>query len=242
VPYFEERVWRWRPEAMEGAAAAAQPPAAAVELKPWLHAQLPASARLRRIVPSMILPEPFARERASAAGLLDARRRGDLIHRLLQSLPDFPAEERKERALRFLIHAASDLPAATRDELAAEAIAVLDHPDMAALLGPQSRAELDILARLPDFPASEIAGRIDRMVIRPDAVLIADFKTDANPPPGPEKANERYVAQLALYRAAVGRIYPGRPVRVFLVWTAKPAIHELPSERLDAALQCLAAA
>ena len=42
--------------------------------------------------------------------------------------------------------------------------------------------------------------------------------------------------QLALYRALVAPLYPGRRVRCILVWTAGPSISEIPPEALDAAL------
>jgi ATP-dependent helicase/nuclease subunit A len=51
-----------------------------------------------------------------------------------------------------------------------------------------------------------------------------------------------YVAQLALYRAAVAPLYPGKSVRALLVWTSGPTVLELPPARLDAAMAELAPA
>jgi ATP-dependent helicase/nuclease subunit A len=45
-----------------------------------------------------------------------------------------------------------------------------------------------------------------------------------------------YIAQLALYRAVLKRLYPDRPIRAALVWTAAPSLTEIPPEALDAAL------
>ena len=42
--------------------------------------------------------------------------------------------------------------------------------------------------------------------------------------------------QLALYRAAVALLYPGRPIRCFLVFTSGPAVEELAEAELYAAL------
>ena len=53
-----------------------------------------------------------------------------------------------------------------------------------------------------------------------DAVLIADYKTNRPAPRRPEDAPAAYVAQLALYRAVLAKLYPGRAVRAALVWTA----------------------
>ena len=45
-------------------------------------------------------------------------------------------------------------------------------------------------------------------------------------PPTAKEAPPAYVEQLALYRAVLGRIYPGRTVRAALVWTEGPALME----------------
>ena len=45
-----------------------------------------------------------------------------------------------------------------------------------------------------------------------------------------------YIAQLALYRAVLVRLYPGRPVRAALIWTELPDLMEISPAALDAAL------
>ena len=65
-------------------------------------------------------------------------------------------------------------------------------------------------------------------------VLIADFKTGR--PRLPAETPPTYLAQLALYRAALGPLYQGKQVRCFLVWTEGPVGHEVPAAMLDAAL------
>jgi len=42
-----------------------------------------------------------------------------------------------------------------------------------------------------------------------------------------------YRRQLALYRALLGGIWPGRTVRAFLLWTAAPLLMEIDAETLD---------
>ena len=51
-----------------------------------------------------------------------------------------------------------------------------------------------------------------------------------------------YVRQLALYRAVLMRLYPGRPVRAALLWTDTPDLMEIPAADLDAALAILTSA
>jgi ATP-dependent helicase/nuclease subunit A len=45
-----------------------------------------------------------------------------------------------------------------------------------------------------------------------------------------------YAAQLALYRAAVAQLYPGRPVRCFLIHASGPVVLEIDAAELDSAL------
>jgi ATP-dependent helicase/nuclease subunit A len=66
-------------------------------------------------------------------------------------------------------------------------------------------------------------------------VHIADFKTDRKPPLQDDERFSAYVGQLALYREALQRLYPGKAVRAYLVWTVKPAIEEIAADALDAA-------
>ncbi len=47
---------------------------------------------------------------------------------------------------------------------------------------------------------------------------------------------QSYIAQLALYRAAVADLYPGKAVRAFILWTQAPRLQEVSAAAMDAAL------
>jgi ATP-dependent helicase/nuclease subunit A len=107
------------------------------------------------------------------------------------------------------------------------------------LFAEGSRAEVAVAGALPrpGRPALPFAGRIDRLAVAAEAVFVADFKSGgpvggASPP--------AYVAQLALYRAALAPLYPDRPVRAFLVWLGASKVVEIAPAALDAALTNLA--
>ena len=72
--------------------------------------------------------------------------------------------------------------------------------------------------------------------VTPTAVLIADYKSDRNPPTRLDAVDRGYIRQLAAYRAALRQIYPDRPLRAALVWTEGPTIMEIPEALLDEAL------
>jgi ATP-dependent helicase/nuclease subunit A len=156
----------------------------------------------------------------------------------MQSLPDVAAARRADVARRYLIRATQHekLAAAARDEIARQVLAVLEDEKFAALFAPGSRAEVPIVGRLG---ARMVAGQADRLAVSPQAVFIADYKTNRPAPFSREAAANRYpgyVTQLALYRAVLMRLYPDRPVRAALVWTEVPQLMEIPAAMLDAAL------
>jgi ATP-dependent helicase/nuclease subunit A len=81
-----------------------------------------------------------------------------------------------------------------------------------------------------------VSGQIDRLAVTGDEVLVLDFKTSARAPGPDAEPPGAYVLQLALYRALLAEIYPGRRVRAVLVWTAGPLVREIEPARLDEAL------
>jgi ATP-dependent helicase/nuclease subunit A len=164
--------------------------------------------------------------------------RGTVVHRLLQSLPEVPIDRRAEAARRYLVRQ-RELAEAERDEIARQVLALLDDARFAPLFAPGSRAEVSIAGRLGDRPLS---GQVDRLAVTPEAVLIADFKSNRPAPQSLGEAQRRhpgYVSQLALYRAVLMRLYPDRLVRAALVWTDRPELMELPAAVLDAAIPAI---
>lgn len=156
-------------------------------------------------------------------------RRGRLVHRLLQTLPDLPPASRRAAALRFLSRPGEGLGAAEIESIAAETLALLDDPACAPVFAAGSLAEVPITGALGTHIVS---GQVDRLAIGAREILVIDYKTNRSPPAEPPAI---YVRQMAAYRALLGLIYPGRGVRCFLLWTAGPTLSELPAALLDAA-------
>jgi ATP-dependent helicase/nuclease subunit A len=117
-------------------------------------------------------------------------------------------------------------------------MAVLDDVRFAPLFSAGSRAELPIAGRVARTGAAPlmISGQVDRLVVTPEAVLIADYKTNRPAPRRIEDVPDAYLRQLALYRAVLMRLYPDRPVRAALIWTDVPDLMEISEANLDAAL------
>jgi ATP-dependent helicase/nuclease subunit A len=186
-----------------------------------------------------------SRTRAAAAspleqaGGLDRFRRGDLIHRLFQLLPDLPEAERLAGARRMLDREPG-LSGTQRDEMVAAAMGVLEHPDFAEVFAPGSRAEVALAGSAPDLPEGlAISGRMDRLRVTPDRVLVVDFKTNRPAPQSVEEADPDHVAQLAIYAAVLRQIFPGRAIAAALVWTDGPKLMPLPEKMMTEALAAL---
>jgi ATP-dependent helicase/nuclease subunit A len=165
----------------------------------------------------------------------DRFRRGQLTHSLLQHLPALPESERHAAALRFLERPGNELPAASASEIAEEVMAILQHPWLAPLFGPGSRAEVPLTGVIRDVPGGDVVvgGLVDRLVVLPDRVLIADFKTNRRPPAVIEATPVAYLRQMASYRAVLRTIFPGQQVRCALIWTREARVSVLPDTLLD---------
>ena len=161
-------------------------------------------------------------------------RRGVLVHALLARLPDIAQEKRREIALKYL-RARGD--ASEAEAIADETIRVLSDPVFAAAFAPGSRAEAGLVADLPELgPGARINGRIDRLAVTDDEVLIVDFKTNRPPPKTEDALPQIYRTQMALYRAGASKIFPGRRIACALVWTEGPSLMALSDALLDAEL------
>ena len=208
---------------------ARQGPASAT-LPAWIATQAPVEAFARYASPSdlgdgarVAAPSPL-----SAAGGLGRFRRGELVHRLLQILPDLPPTGWRAGAAALLAREA-DLDDSQRTDISVAALTVMSDPQFAEVFGPGSRPEIAIAgtaAALP--PGLRISGRIDRLVVLADRVLVVDFKTNRPSPNRIEDADPVYLRQMALYAALLGEIFPGRRIEAALVWTDGPKLMGVP--------------
>lgn len=196
----------------------------------------PEPARPLPLAPSRPEGVEFGPLPASASPLarieqgVDRFRRGQLIHSLLQHLPSIPEAERHATAMRFLQRPGNDIPDDAAPAIVDEVMAILHHPTLAPLFGPESRAEVPITGVVGNVV---VGGLIDRLVLLADRVLIADFKTNRRPPASVETTPVAYLRQMASYRAVLRNIFPHRPVQCALIWTREARVAVLPDALLD---------
>jgi ATP-dependent helicase/nuclease subunit A len=176
--------------------------------------------------------EPPARSPLDGGDPAGRYRRGRIIHRLLQTLPDVAPAERRAAGARLL---ASPLYRLDDDAIAAlldEVLGVIAHPEAAELFGPNSRAEVPVVGVSHiDGRPEPVAGQVDRMLVRPDRVVVVDYKTNRPPPRTTAEVPEVYRRQLAIYRDLLSRIYPDRPVATWLLWTETARLMQISDAR-----------
>ena len=155
--------------------------------------------------------------------------KGRMVHALLQHLPDLPEAGRRAAAERFL-ERAPELDFAARAGIRAAVLGILDDPELRPLFGPGSRAEVPIAGVVGDV---EIGGLIDRLAVGADEIILADYKTDRNPPAASSAVPPAYLRQLAAYRALLRQIHPGHAITCALIWTQTAARMIIPEELLE---------
>jgi len=216
----------------------------AISLPAWARRLAPQEpAALRYASPSTLAED----ERGPSNSPLAVRdglgryRRGTVIHRLLQLLPDLAAERRADAAA-VLLEREPDLNPAQRAEMAQAALSVLNDARFAAVFGPGSRPEAAIAGRAAGLPEGlAVSGRVDRLVVEPDRVLVIDFKTNRPAPERIEDADRAYKVQMAVYAAVLAEVFPGRRIEAALVWTDGPKLMAVPENIIVETLAALRA-
>ncbi|SOE16996.1 DNA helicase/exodeoxyribonuclease V subunit A [Hoeflea halophila] len=211
-------------------------------------APLPPPARLPRpLAPSgvsavledsaeLATRSPFAGGHAGSTAALE---RGSMIHRLLHVLPGVPAAERQAVLTRYLARALPGEQEESRQIIESQVLSVLQDPAFAPIFDAPGEAEVSVMGTLRVAGEERaVSGRIDRIALDGDRVLIVDYKTGLAPQPG-EQPPSGHVSQLAIYRALLSPLYPGRRIDAALVYVSGPQLIEIPGPVLDQALSGL---
>ena len=176
--------------------------------------------------PTQLPGKPSGTRFSSAAA------RGRVIHKILQELPHMERDAGLEFAKRIL--ARNKLEVHWADEIAG----LIADPQYRDFFGEGSQAEASIGAMMPD--GSRMAGKIDRLVIRGDDILLLDYKTDWNVPES-LAPDHPYVAQVAAYAMALDQAYGGKIVRPAILWTSVPRLDWIAADTLQKAISNMAA-
>lgn len=83
-----------------------------------------------------------------------------------------------------------------------------------------------------------VSGRIDRLAVDGDRVILVDYKTNRVPPRDAHEIPFSHTAQLAIYREILSPLYPGKEFVCALIYTENAAFMTVGD---DAMMQALAA-
>ncbi|MCE9522704.1 MAG: double-strand break repair helicase AddA [Alphaproteobacteria bacterium] len=217
----------------------ARPAATPDECPAWVTRAAIAEPLLRHMTPSLAMGRSRARATPSDAAVAShALERGRVIHRLLDQLAAAPAESWSTMAFQLASAALPDV--AMAQSAASEALRVRRDPALADVFGTGSYGEVALRGLIEwNGETVNLEGRLDRIVIGAREVMIVEFKTDRVVPQRDSAIPPSYVTQLALYRAAVARMFEGRTVNCGILWTAAPLLTVVPSKLLDEAARVL---
>jgi len=169
-------------------------------------------------------PSPLAQ-----ANGLGRYRRGELIHKLFEILPEVTPGKRAEIAARYLARQ-PDLTPSQRQEMTHAVMTVLTHDRFSEAFGPGSKPEVALAGQIGVNASGEavmLFGRIDRLVIARTRVLIIDYKSNRPAPDRAEDAAIAYQRQMAGYVALLRQIHPDKVVEAALLWTDGPKLTPL---------------
>jgi ATP-dependent helicase/nuclease subunit A len=200
-------------------------------LPDWIRRPAPVEARPPRPLAPSALGEDDVADPPPSPAMRAAAQRGRLLHALFERLPEVPREERAARAERWLERSAGIDDAELRRGLVEDACRLIGDPAHSELFRPGALAEAPIAAVVAGGVV--VSGSVDRLLVGPDRILVADFKTGRRAPETLEDVPVPHLRQMAAYVEALKVIFPGRTIAAKLLYTATPVLFDLPESLLD---------
>ena len=149
--------------------------------------------------------------------------RGRVLHKILQDIPGMAEHDAVNHARALLAKNRIDV------SLAENIVDLVYAPETCDLFGVDSQAEITLGAVLPN--GQRFAGRVDRLIVRSNEIVVLDYKTDRHVP---EKLDDShsYVAQMSAYALALKQAYGDRQIRIAILWTSVPRLDWIDRETL----------
>ncbi|HZV21925.1 MAG TPA: 3'-5' exonuclease, partial [Hyphomicrobiales bacterium] len=230
------RVFRvgFSPDAGRGAVAEAKLAQAQIPTHLTLPPQKEAAPRI--CAPSR-LAEAADEKPRSGAGQGEAGRRmalaaGRLIHRLLEVLPSFEAQDRLRVAAAIASAFSKELPLQRRKEAIAAALEIAGNGKACAQWKRSLReAELAALFGEGSDRPTIILAKADNIQVDGARIAIIDYKSGRSSPE--DETQQDQLAQINLYRHALQRLYPKADVRAKIFNTRSKAEAEAPQTAIE---------
>ena len=162
--------------------------------------------------------------------------RGNLIHKLLEILPDVEQEKRRSVADKLLQnHNINEID--YKNKITSEVFEILDNPKFSEIFSTGSKAEVSIIGTTKNFGKNIfLNAQVDRIYVTDDKVFIVDYKTNVNVPEVINDVPNVYLAQLATYRDIARGVYPKHEIVCSILWTNIPKMMIIDKDILDTTL------
>lgn len=168
--------------------------------------------------------EPAGNSPLKQLGRTTGIKRGILTHTLLEHLPMLPSDQWGRACDHFLSKPGHKIEAGIQSEIKKEVLAVLRHPEFGRLFSKESQTEVPLVGLVGN---DVMSGRIDRLLVEDNEVLILDYKTNRPSPISSDRVPQVYQKQLRNYKELLQPIYPGKTIRTFLLWTDETKLMEI---------------
>ncbi len=206
----------------------AQAKTAPLELPAWTEHPVKAGPK----TPKPIAPSGFGGAHALPGEPVgDGVRRGEIIHTLLEYLPQSDKADWQDIAIGLC---GADFDPS---DILSEVDAVLTRPELSELFAETTLVEVGITAPLASKGGQKMFGRIDRLIVRQAEVVAVDFKSNALVPAGPEAVPSAILAQQGAYVQALSEIYTDKSVSAAILWTRTGKLMALPHSLVIGALE-----
>ncbi len=160
--------------------------------------------------------------------------RGNALHHLMQILPDMDLANRDGVISKYFETTNGVFTPSQVDDIRLKLNKILNASEAAELFTPNSKAEVEISGEVTLGKRTHmVRGKIDRLAITPDRIVIADYKTNRQVPNTPDEVSTEYLAQMALYQELVKKIYPDRKIECLIIWSENGRFMPVPSALLD---------
>jgi ATP-dependent helicase/nuclease subunit A len=159
---------------------------------------------------------------------LQAAERGRLLHRLFERYDGSDPIAFTAFARDWLKRDAR-MESLDLDTIANKFADVISNSDWRSYFSDNARAEVPLAAVVGEMV---ITGRVDRLLVEADRVVVLDFKTGSSVPSSSAQVPVAHLRQMAHYVAALESIFPGRRIEAALLFTHAPALMPLSAADL----------
>lgn len=148
--------------------------------------------------------------------------KGNIIHKLLEMLPDIKQDMRQEKAVNYLQKRAKDFTETERKDILQKVFNILQDSRFKDFFGEQSKAEASVIGMVN---GKAFSGKIDRLAVLDKEVVVIDYKTGKYT--NVDNIQPAYKEQMRIYKQLLQQVFPDKQIKTFLLWTETASFTEV---------------